>query len=270
MKYLSILFAFVICISCSKDDIGFKAENDKEIRAYLAKYNLNAQRSSSGLYHIIEEQGTGIKPTKTDRVKVIYKAYYTNGDFFEQSGDDGLSFNLQYVINGWKEGLLHFSEGSKGKLFIPAHLGHDNGYSRIGEVLIYDIEMLYVNYEKENDDQIQTYLSENDLEAEKTNSGLYYTIHETGSGNTPNTTDNITVTYKGYFIDGTVFDEATEPVMFNLEQVLKGFSEGLTHFKEGGTGTLYIPSQLAHGDSGSLEIRGGSVLIFDINLISIN
>jgi FKBP-type peptidyl-prolyl cis-trans isomerase FkpA len=55
-----------------------------------------------------------------------------------------------------------------------------------------------------------------------------------------------------------------------LNQVILGWREGITYFKEGGEGILLIPSDLGYGDSGSGSIPGGAVLVFDINLIRVN
>ena len=92
-----------------------------------------------------------------------------------------------------------------------------------------------------------------------------------GTGTQPTTRDNVTVAYKGYFSDGTVFDQSdTNGISFSLQQVIAGRTEGITYFKEGGSGILLIPSSLGYGNKGRSSIPGGAVLIFDIALISIN
>ena len=274
MKYILIAFSFLLFIACSSDDSpkDYTEENDQEIMAYLADNNLIAQKSNSGLYYIINNPGTGNNPIATDRVKVSYKGYFINGTIFDESAD-GISFNLQNVIRGWAEGITYFKEGGNGKLLIPSHLAYgSNGNGNIpgGSVLIFDIELIYVNYGTENEEQIQSYLMENELLATRSNTGLYYTINKQGEGKQPTITDNTTISYKGYFINGVLFDEGSDNISFNLENLIKGFSEGITYFKEGGNGTLYIPSHLAYGNNGTSAIPGGSVLIFDIGLISVN
>ena len=112
--------------------------------------------------------------------------------------------------------------------------------------------------------------SENNLVAEKTSSGLYYIIDTEGDGAQVSSTDNVSITYKGYFLDDTVFDEPTESVNFDLGNLITGFSEGLTYFKEGGSGKLLIPSHLAYGATGSQSIAAYTPIIFDIELLSVN
>lgn len=137
-------------ISCSEDKNGetdFVAKNELEITAYIEKHGLLAEKSNSGLYYVINEEGNGTRPTATSNVKVAYKGYYTNGKVFDQNAE-GLSFGLQQVIPGWTEGIPYFKEGGNGILLVPAHLGYGNrDYRDIpgGSVLIFDVSLISVN-----------------------------------------------------------------------------------------------------------------------------
>ena len=278
MKNILIAFAVIFFTACNSDDIDipkdYTEENDQEIQKYISDNNLTAQKSSSGLYYVIDNPGLGDNPISTDRVKVVYKGYYTNGITFDESNDEGISFNLQQVIRGWTEGITYFMEGGSGKLLIPAHLAYgSNDYNGIpgGSVLIFDIELIYVNYKTENEVQIQQYLIDNNLVTEKTDSGLHYIIDVIGDGEQPTNTDTVSVIYKGYLINDNVFDQTAETVDFELQKLIPGFSEGLTYFNEGGSGTLIIPAHLAYGNNNNISvIPAGSVLIFDISLITID
>ena len=102
-----------------------------------------------------------------------------------------------------------------------------------------------------------------------TESGLQYEIVEEGSGKTPAPTDTVTVNYKGTLINGHEFDSSYsrgKPATFQLNGVIKGWTEGLQHIKEGGKIKLFIPSKLAYGDRGPLAHRA---LIYDVELISV-
>lgn len=117
---------------------------------------------------------------------------------------------------------------------------------------------------------ITTYINDNNLDADKTASGLHYVITDQGTGNHPNSTDDVTVRYKGYFTDGSVFDQSDNAgITFNLQQVIKGWTEGIPKLKEGGEGVLLIPSSLAYGPDGNSSIPPNSVLIFDVSLLDI-
>jgi FKBP-type peptidyl-prolyl cis-trans isomerase FkpA len=148
---LFALMALTLFISCTKEketQIDYVAQNEKEITDYIAKNKLNATKSDTGLYYVINEQGTGSQPTATSNVTVAYKGYYTNGNVFDKSSDAGISFGLNQVIKGWTEGIPHFKTGGSGILLVPAHLGYgNNDYSSIpgGSVLIFDVKLISIN-----------------------------------------------------------------------------------------------------------------------------
>ena len=127
------------------------------------------------------------------------------------------------------------------------------------------------SFEPETEQDIIQYIEDNNLNATRSNSGLYYVINNEGSGARPTSTSNVTVDYKGYFLDGVVFDESnSNGISFRLNEVIQGWTEGITYFREGGNGILLVPYNLGYGASGRGSIPGGSVLIFNIRLLSIN
>ena len=149
MKYITFALVLSLFVSCSSDDEkDYVTLNEKEITDYIAENNLVAEKSSTGLYYIIDNEGTGEQPTFASNVTVAYKGYFTNGTVFDESNEEGASFNLQGVIAGWTEGITYFKEGGSGKLLIPAHLGYGNsGRGSIpgGAVIIFDIDLISVN-----------------------------------------------------------------------------------------------------------------------------
>ncbi|NQV78798.1 MAG: FKBP-type peptidyl-prolyl cis-trans isomerase [Lutibacter sp.] len=123
----------------------------------------------------------------------------------------------------------------------------------------------------QTEEDILQYIEDHNLVAKKSNSGLYYVIETPGEGAKPNSNSNVTVNYKGYYLNGTVFDQSnSEGISFNLQQVIAGWTEGITYFNEGGEGILLIPSQLGYGSNNYNGIPGGSVLVFDIKLLKVN
>ncbi len=127
------------------------------------------------------------------------------------------------------------------------------------------------NFEPQTEADILQYIEDNNLDAQKTDSGLYYVINNEGTGNRPTSTSNVTVAYKGYFLNGNVFDQSNSSgVSFGLNQVIAGWTEGIQLFKEGGDGMLLVPYQLGYGSSDYNGISGGSVLVFDVKLLSVN
>ena len=110
--------------------------------------------------------------------------------------------------------------------------------------------------------------------AATTASGLKYIVLKEGTGNKPVATSNVKVHYTGMFLDGKVFDSSVqrgETIDFGLNQVIKGWTEGVQLMPEGSKYKFYIPSNLAYGERGA----GGVIppntdLIFEVELIKIN
>jgi len=128
-----------------------------------------------------------------------------------------------------------------------------------------------IDFTAQNEEQITAYLAANDLVSQKTASGLHFIIENQGDGAQPSATSNVTVVYKGYFLNGSVFDQSSEAgLTIGLDRVIRGWTEGIPFFNEGGNGILLIPSHLGYGSFNASGIPGGSVLIFDVNLISVN
>ena len=128
-----------------------------------------------------------------------------------------------------------------------------------------------VDFATQNEADIKKYISDHKLNAQKTESGLYYVINEPGTGKQPTETDNVTVAYKGSFLNGEVFDQSSEEgISFGLNQVIPGWTEGIPLLKEGGSGLLLIPSKLGYGDADNFKIPGGSVLVFEVKLLKVN
>lgn len=119
-------------------------------------------------------------------------------------------------------------------------------------------------------DLILEYIDEHNLDAHSTASGLYYVIEEEGIGGHPNIYSMATAYYKGYLLDGTVFDETTygNPITFQLLEMIPGWQEGIQKFKIESSGKLLIPSELGYGSEEQSDIPANSILIFDIELLS--
>lgn len=121
------------------------------------------------------------------------------------------------------------------------------------------------NKEEEGPDQkvvdqekIEAYVLENNLNGQFTESGLYYVIIKAGNDKHPTATSNVTVKYKGYYLTGSIFDE-NNYYTFNLSGLIEGWKEGLPLIGEGGEITLLVPGHLGYNDG---------VRAFDITLHS--
>jgi FKBP-type peptidyl-prolyl cis-trans isomerase FkpA len=123
---------------------------------------------------------------------------------------------------------------------------------------------------------INSYLGLNGLTATQHCSGLYYNTGAAGTGKSPDGCSYINVKYTGRTTNGTVFDQQIlAPVLIDLTRVITGWRSGIPLLKEGGNLTLYIPPYLAYGSqdlkdaNGNVIVPGNSILIFDIELTSV-
>ena len=103
-----------------------------------------------------------------------------------------------------------------------------------------------------------------------TASGLQYEVMKAGDGAKPAATDTVKVHYHGTLVSGKVFDSSVqrgEPIEFALNQVIKGWTEGVQLMPKGSKYKFTIPSDLAYGPSGQGEIGPNEVLIFEVELL---
>jgi len=121
----------------------------------------------------------------------------------------------------------------------------------------------------------ETFLTEN---AKKENvvtlpSGLQYQVLREGNGRKPDATDKVECHYEGTLINGQVFDSSYqrgETATFGLNQVIKGWTEGLQLMQEGAKYRFFIPYNLAYGEQGAGQsIPPFATLIFDVELIKV-
>jgi FKBP-type peptidyl-prolyl cis-trans isomerase len=104
-----------------------------------------------------------------------------------------------------------------------------------------------------------------------TDSGLQYEVITEGEGESPESTSKVKVKYKGTLLDGTVFDKSgDDPAAFQVDGVIKGWTEALQLMKSGAKWKLYIPPDLAYGEAGSGDKIGPNcALIFEVELVSV-
>lgn len=147
-KIIAALLILITITSCKRKQVISQATADENtIKKYISENNLNATATGSGLYYVINSQGTGINPTSSSNITVVYKGYLSDGTVFDQSKSTGFNTDLKSVIAGWQEGMPYFKKGGKGKLLIPSALGYGSqatGSIPANSVLIFDIELLDV------------------------------------------------------------------------------------------------------------------------------
>lgn len=103
-------------------------------------------------------------------------------------------------------------------------------------------------------------------------SGVQYKVIKEGSGSIPADTSKVKVNYEGRTIDGKVFDSSykrNEPLTLRCNQTIKGWTDAMVHMPVGSVWEVYIPQNLAYGEREQGDIKPFSVLIFKIELLSI-
>jgi len=131
-------------------------KNQKKGEEFLAK---NKEKegvmvADNGLQYKVLEEGSGVSPDSTDKVRVNYKGTLIDGTVFDSSYERGepVTFPLNRVIPGWTQGLQMMKEGAKYKFFIPGELAYGQNPPPRGpigpnETLIFEVELLKVNPE---------------------------------------------------------------------------------------------------------------------------
>jgi FKBP-type peptidyl-prolyl cis-trans isomerase FkpA len=132
-----------------------KGTDDKAIQDYLAKNNIKAEKSESGLYYQVMDPGTGAALNVGDSVSLHYTGTFLDGKVFDSSRESGKPFTIAAgtggVVPGFDEGVMKLKQGGKAKLFIPSALAYGaqgGGPIPPNSVLIFDIEAVKVKANK--------------------------------------------------------------------------------------------------------------------------
>ncbi len=120
---------------------------------------------------------------------------------------------------------------------------------------------------------IINYALDQSIEVQAAPSGLYYQIIEEGEGKHAKWGDYVTAHYKGYTLDGKVFDSSyqrNEPMQFYIGNMIKGWNEGLALLKPKGKAIFLVPSHLAYGEKGlGKVVAPNTPLAFEVELLKV-
>ena len=236
------------------------------VEGYIERNSLNTNILDKGVQIAIIEPGNDKKPTANTEVRVNYKGKLTNELIFDQG--ENASFNLSSLIEGWGIGLQEIGEGGKCILIIPSEVGYGsagagNGVIPPNSPLVFEIDLIEVGSSADK------FVEENNLSTQLLTGGVHIIITDIGDEDKkPNINSVINVTYEGRLTDGSVFDSGAN-VPFLLNGVIEGWQTGLQEIGAGGSCTLIIPASAGYGSQPNGSIPANSVLIFDIQLISV-
>lgn len=116
---------------------------------------------------------------------------------------------------------------------------------------------------------LEEYIEQNNITLTKTTpNGVGILITQQG-GAKPTSTSTVTVNYRGFLTNGNTFDSGSN-ITFGLQQVIPGWTEGIPEIGVGGSGTLFIPTNMAYGARPpSRDIPANADLIFEVDLLDI-
>ena len=179
-------------------------------------------------------------------------------------GDSTLKVDIDLI----KQGLVNGLRGSKVQM--TAQEAQTYLQKTMSELQTKKMEKLY----GPNKVAGEKFLAENSKKpgVVTTTSGLQYEVIKKGNGALPKVDSYVKVNYHGTLIDGSVFDSSVDrkkPIVFKANEVIKGWTEALQLMPVGSKYKLYIPQELAYAGADRGKIKPFSMLIFEVELISI-
>ena len=230
----------------------------------------DAVKSQTGLISRTVTPGNGTeKAEATDMVTVNYTGWGADGRMVDSTFARGnpSTFPLDKVLPGWRECLLLMTVGETRRCWVPQNLGYNGARGRPTGTVVFDIQLIET---RRSPSIAPPDVAAAPADAKRTASGLAYQVLKPGIGARKAAPwSRVTVHYTGWTTDGKMFDSSVArgaPATMSLEDVIRGWTEGVQLMVEGERTRFWIPENLAYkGDAGSP--RG--MLVFDIDLIRI-
>jgi FKBP-type peptidyl-prolyl cis-trans isomerase len=235
----------------------------------------DAKKTASGLVYKVLTPGQGKKKAaENDRVEFHFTSWASDGEMLDSSVQRNrpVSFTVDRApIPGWQEALRLMSEGEKTRFWMPPSLTPARPPTDAGGLMVFDMEMLKIT-EMPKPPPVPKDVAAAPASAKKTASGLAYRVLKKGTGKRkPVATDRVEVHYSGWTTDGKMFDSSVtrgQTATFGLNQVIKGWTEGLQLMVEGEQTRFWIPAELAYGTNPGGG-RPAGMLCFDVELVKI-
>jgi FKBP-type peptidyl-prolyl cis-trans isomerase len=177
-------------------------------------------------------------------------------------------FDTRIQMNSFVQGMEQALAGAKSVIdSTKADSIRQSFALKVQEKVMKDEQVLAEKNKKASDDFLAKNKKAKGIKTTK--SGLQYEVLEKGKGPKPTATDSVLVSYKGMFLDSTVFDSTSgsQPVPLNLQRTIPGLAEGVQLMREGARYRFFVPPELGYGSQGAPPVvPPNSLLIFDVTL----
>jgi FKBP-type peptidyl-prolyl cis-trans isomerase FkpA len=250
--------------------------NEQEIKDYIGRSNLEYTSTTTGLYYSIIDSGEVEKPSFSSTVIIRYEIYQLDGDLLEKTPDDSsVTIDLDLLIEGLSQGIRLIGRGGHISLLIPSTLAY--GSRGNGDVISGDIPLrmevtlieFYTDITDYHHRLILSYLQVNGLPDSLVVDDVYYTVDIYGRSPFVSDSSIVTISYRGYLLDGTVFNDTYVGLpgeTIPLYEAIEGWQVAVPLFGVGGRGTLFIPSPLAYGADGTDLVPSNSPVVYDFEI----
>jgi len=249
----------------------------KAPKAPELKAPADAEKTASGTSLKTVTKGTGTaSPKGEDTVKVHLSLWSPDGELLQSTAQQGGPADIpleKLNIGGLPDAIKTMVSGEKKVVWIPANVafGKNPPPGAPSGGLVVEVELVSFK-EGVPPPPVPADVAAVPADAEKTASGLASKILTKGSGAAhPKASDSVTVHYSGWTTDGKLFDSSVtrgEPSSFGLNQVIKGWTEGVQLMVKGEKRRFWIPAGLAYGENPGGG-RPGGMLVFDIELLEV-
>ena len=262
MKKTALVLA--VALLCGAQIVGAQEITDKKGTVTMTEAQYNELQAQAKAYQQAQAELAELKKKPVPASFIDSASYAIGRDLF----------------NNWQQQNLGINGILAGQAMIDCAMGQNTWNDQMARPLLQRFQQEFERRQRAGvEDNIRAgekFMREisNNKSVYTTPSGLkYMRIREGNSTICPKATDRVKVHYKGTLIDGTVFDSSYdrgEPITFQLNQVIPGWTEGLQKMEEGSKYVLFVPYNLGYGEQQMGSIPPGSTLIFEVELLEIN
>ena len=266
----------MLCFDVELFDIK-KAPEAPKPPENVAAAPADAAKTTSGVPTQVVTKGDGsAKPGEHDQVTMHYSVWLADGKLLESSKMKGQPIVVapsKLPIAGWSEAVQLMTKGEKRLIWLSQKqaFGDSPPPGSPEGTVCFEIEVLDVKT-MPAPPATPADVAAPPADAEKSASGLASKVIKAGTGTEkPTATSTVEVHYSGWTLDGKLFDSSVsrgQTTSFGLNQVIKGWTEGLQLMVEGEKRRFWIPADLAYGESPGGG-RPGGMLCFDVELVKI-